>query len=134
MIYTIYRNHLDKTMNHTEVIHKARTFSECNNDHRNSDPSDNRSKETLRESVHIRSFSWYVFSCNRTEYQDLLHKSPYSVQMQESTNQKKTPYLDNFLAVKWCVYVWENSHVEERYNFHIKWLYFFAKHGGKYNK
>ena len=91
-------------------------------------------KKHCVKSVQIRSFFWYVFSCNRVEYKDLRRKNPYSVQMQESTHQKKTPYLDNFLAVKWCVYVWENSHVEERYNFHIRWLYFFAKHGGKYNK
>ena len=61
MIYTIYRNHLGKTMNHTvdhfkEVIDKARTFSECNNNYRNSDPSDNRSKETLREKCPYTKF------------------------------------------------------------------------------
>ena len=34
-------------------------------------------------------FFWSVFSCIRKEYGDLLHKSPYSVQIQENTDQKK---------------------------------------------
>ena len=41
------------------------------------------------KSVQIRSFFWSVFSCIRTEYGDLRSKSPYSVQMQENTDQKK---------------------------------------------
>ena len=41
------------------------------------------------KSVQIRSFFWSVFSCIRTEYGDLLRKSPYSVQIQENTDQKK---------------------------------------------
>ena len=32
-------------------------------------------------------------------YGDLLRKSPYSVQIQENTDHKKTPYLDTFQAV-----------------------------------
>ena len=40
-------------------------------------------------SVQIRSFSWSVFSCIWTEYVDLLRKSPYSVQIRESTDQKE---------------------------------------------
>ena len=31
------------------------------------------------KSVQIRSFFWSIFSCIRTEYGDLLRKSPYSV-------------------------------------------------------
>ena len=41
------------------------------------------------KSVQIRSFFWSVFSCIRTEYGDLRCKSPYSVQIQKNTDQKK---------------------------------------------
>ena len=37
----------------------------------------------------IRSFFWPAFSCIRTEYGDLIRKSPYSVLIQENTDQKK---------------------------------------------
>ena len=40
------------------------------------------------KSVQRRSFFWSVFSCIQTEYGDLLCKSPYSVQIQENTDQK----------------------------------------------
>ena len=51
------------------------------------------------KSAQIRSFLWSVFSCIRTEYGDLLRKSPYSVRILENTDQKKNPYLDTFHAV-----------------------------------
>ena len=41
------------------------------------------------KSVQIRSIFWSVFSCIRDEYGGLLRKSPYSVLMQENTDQKK---------------------------------------------
>ena len=41
------------------------------------------------KSVQIKSFFWPAFSCIRTEYGDLLSNSPYSVQIQENTDQKK---------------------------------------------
>ena len=41
------------------------------------------------KSDQIWSFFWSVFSCIRTRYGDLLGKSPYSVRVQESTDQKK---------------------------------------------
>ena len=41
------------------------------------------------KSVQIRSYFWSVFSCIRTEYGNLLRKSPYSVRMQGNTDQKK---------------------------------------------
>ena len=41
------------------------------------------------KSVQMRSFFWPVFSCIRTEYADILRKSPYSVRIQENTDQKK---------------------------------------------
>ena len=34
------------------------------------------------------SYFWSVFSCIRTEYGYLFRKSPYSVQIQENTDQK----------------------------------------------
>ena len=44
------------------------------------------------KSVQIRSFSWSVFPCIRTEYGDLLRKSPYSVRIQENTDQKNSVF------------------------------------------
>ena len=41
------------------------------------------------KSVQMRSFFWFVFSCIRIKYEDLLRKSPYSVQIRENTNQEK---------------------------------------------
>ena len=41
------------------------------------------------KSVQIRSFFWSVFSCTWTEYGEILPVSPYSVWMQEHTDQKK---------------------------------------------
>ena len=41
------------------------------------------------KSVQIRSYFWFVFSCIRIEYGDLLRKSPYSIRMQENTDQKQ---------------------------------------------
>ena len=52
------------------------------------------------KSVQIRSFFWSLFSCIRNEYGYLLRKNPYSVRIQENKDQKKTPYLDTFHAVK----------------------------------
>ena len=47
------------------------------------------------KSVQIQSIFWSVFSCIRTEYGDLRSKYPYSVRIQENTDQKKTPYLNS---------------------------------------
>ena len=41
------------------------------------------------KSVQMRSFSWPVFSCIRTEYGDSWSKSSYSVQIQENKDYKK---------------------------------------------
>ena len=38
--------------------------------------------------VQIRSYFWSGFSCIRPEYGDLRSKSPYSVRIQENTDQK----------------------------------------------
>ena len=44
--------------------------------------------EHCLKSVQIRSYFWSVFSCICIEYGDLLRKSPYSIQIQENTDQK----------------------------------------------
>ena len=41
------------------------------------------------KSVQMWSFFWSVFSRIRTEYGEILRISPYSVRMQENTDQKK---------------------------------------------
>ena len=42
------------------------------------------------KSVQMRSFFRSVFSCIRTEYEDLLRKSPYSVRIQEIRGRKSS--------------------------------------------
>ena len=44
----------------------------------------------LRGKCPNMEFSWSVFYCSWTEYVGLLRKSPYSVQMQENTDQKNS--------------------------------------------
>ena len=51
------------------------------------------------ECVQVRSFFWSVFFRIWTEYGEIWSISPYSVRMQENTDQKKTLYLDTFHAV-----------------------------------
>ena len=41
------------------------------------------------QNYQIRSSFWSAFSCIRIEYGDLPSKSPYSVRVQENTDQKK---------------------------------------------
>ena len=46
-------------------------------------------QKSLREKYpNMELFLVRIFSCIRTEYGDLLYKSPYSVQIQENTDQK----------------------------------------------
>ena len=53
----------------------------------------NRHQKIIKIGIHcvkrvsIRSYFWFVFSCTRTEYGDLLCKFPYSVRIQKSTDQ-----------------------------------------------
>ena len=54
------------------------------------------------KSVQIWSFCWSVFSCIRTEYDDLMIKSPYSVRIHENTDQRKLRILTVFTQ---CVLV-----------------------------
>ena len=46
-------------------------------------------RDVLREKCPNTEFFLSVFSCIQIEYGDLLRKSPYSVRMQENTDQKK---------------------------------------------
>ena len=41
------------------------------------------------KSVQIRSYFWSVFFCIRTKFGDILRISPYSVRIQENTDQKQ---------------------------------------------
>ena len=41
------------------------------------------------KSAQIRNYFWFGFSCIQTEYGDLQSKFPYSVRIQENTEQKK---------------------------------------------
>ena len=41
------------------------------------------------KSFQIRSYFWSVSFCSRIEYGDLRSKSPYSIQIQENTDQKE---------------------------------------------
>ena len=56
------------------------------------------------KSVQIRSFFWSVLFHIRTEYGDLLRKSPYLVRIRENTDQKKlriwTLFTELFLSKK----------------------------------
>lgn len=47
-----------------------------------------------------------VFSDVRTEYEDLLYKALYSVQIRESMDEKKTPYLNTIYAVRSLLNNW----------------------------
>ena len=44
------------------------------------------------KSVQIRSYFWSVFSCIWIEYRDLLHKSLYSIQIQENRDKKNSAF------------------------------------------
>ena len=48
------------------------------------------------KSVQIRSFFWSVFSCIRTEYRDLLRKSPYSVSEYRKIRTRKNSTFGHF--------------------------------------
>ena len=49
-------------------------------------------KVTLRKKCPYSELFWYVFSRIPTEYGNLLHESPNSVQMLENTDQKYSQY------------------------------------------
>ena len=58
-------------------------------------------RNKLREKCPYLEFFWSEFSHIWTEYEEILHISPYSVEMQESTDQKFSRYWyflrsDNF--------------------------------------
>ena len=47
---------------------------------------------SLREKWWYSEFFWSVFSRTRTEYEQIVRISPYSVEMQENTDQKNSEY------------------------------------------
>ena len=69
--------------------------------------SNSQSSSSLHclKNVQIRSFFWSIFSCIRTGYgnliRKLLHKSQYSVQIQENTDQKKLRIWTLFTLLWW---------------------------------
>ena len=46
--------------------------------------------------VQIRTFFWSIFSRIRTELEEILRISPYSVQIRENTDQKKLHFWTLF--------------------------------------
>ena len=66
---------------------------------------------SLREKCPNPGFFWSVFSCIWTEYRNLRDKSPYSVRIQENTDQKKFRIWNTFHGVflssnKQSTYLW----------------------------
>ena len=53
---------------------------------------------TLRENCQYSELFWFAFSSIRTECGEILRISPYSVQIQENTDQNNSD-KDNFYAV-----------------------------------
>ena len=49
-------------------------------------------KTSLREKCPYSEFFWSLFSCIWTEFEDLLRKSPYSVQMQENIDERNSKH------------------------------------------
>ena len=62
--------------------------------------------ELIKKRFWIRSFFWSVFSRIRTEYGEIIRISPYSVRLQESSDQKKLRYTSRA-----CEWVWYNKYV-----------------------
>ena len=56
------------------------------------------SKTSLREKCLYSQLFWSVFPCIRTEYEDILHISSYSVRMRKNTDQNNCKY-GHFYAV-----------------------------------
>ena len=56
-------------------------------------------RKTLRKKCPYSELFWSVFSRIRTEYEEILCISPYSVRMSENTNQNNSE-TDTFYAVK----------------------------------
>ena len=68
------------------------------------------------KSVQIRSFFWSVFPCIRTEYGDLLRKSPYSVRVLENTDQKKLHIWTLFAQWYFAEHLWPAASKEVSYH------------------
>ena len=66
--------------------------------------------------VQIRSFFRSIFPRIRTEYGYLLHKSPYSVRMQENTEQKKLRIW--MLYMKWMFKLYSKLPIKSQQQHH----------------
>ena len=69
-----------------EIILKSHSIASV------SSTSRNYHLRSLRKKCLFSELFWFVFSRIRTEYRELLHISPYSVQMRENTNQNNSEY------------------------------------------
>ena len=65
---------------------------------------------SLRRMCPNTELFWSVFSCIPIEYGDLLRKSPYSVRMQENTDQKKLRIWTLF--TQWLLTNWMSLYLE----------------------
>ena len=64
-------------------------------------------------------FFWFVFPRIRTEYGEILHASPYSVQMQDNTDQKNSQYKHFLRSV--LVLLTELTHFSPVLHFYTPW-------------
>ena len=69
-----------------EIILKSHSIASV------SSTSRNYHLRSLRKNCPFSELFWFVFSRIRTEYRELLHISPYSVQMRENANQNISEY------------------------------------------
>ena len=58
---------------------------------------------SLREKCLYSELFWSVFSRIRTEHEEILRMSPYSVRMQENTDQNNFEYR-HFLRSVWLIF------------------------------
>ena len=90
----------------TKIVHRSSIISQ-----RSWNINSNMSQHVhCVKSLQIRSFSWSVFSCIQSEYRKIrtkkklriwaLSKSPYSVRIQENTDQTKIRIWTLF--TQWC--------------------------------
>ena len=61
--------------------------------------------QKIREKCPYSAFFWSVFSRIQTEYRKMLCISPYSVRMQENTDQKNCEYEHCSYSEKWTIFL-----------------------------
>ena len=69
-----------------------------------------KERKALREKCPHSEIFWFTFSRIRTEYDEILRTSPYSVQMRENADQNNSEY-EQFLR----------SEVQTYFKIHEKW-------------